>query len=162
MVGFWKFNPGRRIRSETGRNAPEFTGSWKQYSKSETTGIFRSLSCCIRPETAGKWPEKSSYFPLGNVFEENAGYDRFPLDYCLRIRYLIRRRRRTVRNYRIWLVHCKFRMHNIKIIFWVFLDLAKTIYRGRVLSLGGSLRMIKIFLKLLNKYETLFFRSFYT
>ena len=143
--------PGRRIRTGTGRNAPEFTGSWKQYSRPEITGIFRSLSCCIQPETAGTLPEKSSYFPLGNVFVENAGYDRFPLDYCLRIRYLIRLRRRTVGNYRIWLVHSKFRMHNIKIIFWVFLHLAKTIYRVRVLSLC-SLRIIKIFVKIFNKY----------
>ena len=132
----------------TDRNRPEFTGSWKQYSRPEITGIFRSLSCCIQPETAGTLPEKSSYFPLGNLFLETAGYDRFPLDYCLRIRYLIRSRRRTVGNYRIWLVHGKFRMHNVKIIFWVFFDLAKTICRGRVLSLACSLRIIKIFLTL--------------
>ena len=144
--------PGRRIRTRTGRNGPEFTGSWKQYSRPEITGIFRSLSCCIQPETAGTLPEKSSYFPLGNLFLETAGYDRFPGDYRLRVRYVIRGRRRTVGNYRIWLVHSEFRMHKIKFIFWVFLDLAKTIYRGRVLPLADSLRILKIFLKLFSKY----------
>jgi hypothetical protein len=55
----------------------EFTGSWKQYSRSEFTGIFLSVSYYIQSETMGKLSGKSSYFPFGTVFVEHAGYDHF-------------------------------------------------------------------------------------
>ena len=62
-------NSGQRIRDGSGRNTPEVTGTWKQYSGRKISrffsGAFRSLSCAFPPETGRKSPENIRNFPAG-------------------------------------------------------------------------------------------------
>ena len=64
-------DPGQRIRDSSGRNTPEVTGTWKQYSGRKISGFFPVNSdhfpVLSRQKLVGNNRKKSGNFPAGTL-----------------------------------------------------------------------------------------------